>query len=302
MEETTLKLQRATTEQVRQVWVKCWGVPVITVKAAYRPPDVEGLALVTPAGELAAMVTWAVYGQEAELVTLDALEQRRGHGSRLIEAAEEALRERGVRRLFLITTNDNPEAAGLYARRGFRLIRLHLDAMDRVRAQKPSVPETGEHGIPLRDVWEMERWLMSEKNQARAQSQGSRVNVSSGSPFEPTIGFSRAVRVGDVVAVSGTAPLDEQGQTVGAGDVHAQTRRCIEVARQALEQAGADLSHVVRTRVLLSAEGMERWQEAARAHGEAFSEVRPACTFVQVAGFIDEQWLVELELDAVVPG
>ena len=127
-----------------------------------------------------------------------------------------------------------------------------------------------------------------------------RTLISSGSPFEPTIGFSRAVRVGDVVTVAGTAPLDEDGQTVSPGDVYAQTRRCIEVARLALEQAGTGLRHVVRTRVMLTAEGMERWQEAGRAHGEAFADVRPACTFVQVAGFIDPQWLVELEVDAVV--
>lgn len=138
-----LKTEQASPEQIRQVWRQRWGLPVITTRATYRPRDVEGLALVSPAGEAAALVTWAVYGQ---------------------------------------------------------------------------------------------------------------------------------------------------------------TRRCIEVARQALEQAGGDLSHVVRTRVLLSAAGMERWQDAARAHGEVFSAVRPACTFVQVAGFIDERWLVELELDAVVRG
>ncbi len=133
----------------------------------------------------------------------------------------------------------------------------------------------------------------------KQHSPAARINVSSGSPFEPTIGFSRAVRVGDVVAVSGTAPLDDQGQTVGVGDVYAQTRRCLEVAQEALAQAGAELTDVIRTRVLLTAEGMAYWREAARAHGEVFAEVRPACTFVQVAGFIDAQWLVELELDAV---
>ena len=137
------------------------------------------------------------------------------------------------------------------------------------------------------------------KQRPTTTEQRQRVCVSSGSPFEPTIGFSRAVRVGDVVAVSGTAPLDEQGQTVGLGDVYAQTRRCLEVAQQALAEAGAELSSVIRTRVLLTAEGMANWQEAARAHGELFADVRPACTFVQVAGFIDERWLVELELDAV---
>lgn len=133
-----------------------------------------------------------------------------------------------------------------------------------------------------------------------APHQGRRKRISSGSPYEPTIGFSRAVRAGAIVAVSGTAPLGEDGQTVGRGDLYAQTRRCIEISIAALEQAGGSLEHVLRTRVLLTAEGMQQWTEAARAHGEAFREVRPACTFVQVVGFIDPDWLVELELDAVV--
>lgn len=125
-----------------------------------------------------------------------------------------------------------------------------------------------------------------------------RQNIPSGSPFEDSIGFSRAVRVGSVVAVSGTAPIGADGETVGAGDLYAQTRRCIEVAGRALEKAGAGLADVVRTRILLT--GMESWKEAARAHQEAFGSVKPATTFVQVAGFIDPEWLVEIEVDAVV--
>ncbi len=124
-----------------------------------------------------------------------------------------------------------------------------------------------------------------------------RQNISSGSPFEQVIGFSRAVRVDRQVVVSGTAPIGADGKTVGGG-VHGQTRRCIEIARRALEQAGASLADVVRTRVMLRQ--MDDWRDAARAHGEVFGDIRPACTFVQVVAFIDPDWLVELEVDAVV--
>ena len=123
--------------------------------------------------------------------------------------------------------------------------------------------------------------------------------ISSGSPFEPQVGFSRAVRVGPVIAVSGTAPLGDDGTTVHAGDVYAQTKRCLELMLRAIEQAGGAAEHVIRTRILLV--DITRWQEAARAHGEVFAAIRPASTFVQVSRFIDEQWLVETEADCYVP-
>ena len=122
--------------------------------------------------------------------------------------------------------------------------------------------------------------------------------VSSGSPFEGTIGFSRAVRSGAWIAVSGTAPLDAEGNTVHPGDVYGQTRRCLEIMRESIEAAGGSPGDVVRTRVMLT--DIRRWKEAARAHGEFFAEIRPAVTFVQVAGFIDPAWLVETEADCVV--
>ncbi|QES52063.1 hypothetical protein DEJ50_01105 [Streptomyces venezuelae] len=122
--------------------------------------------------------------------------------------------------------------------------------------------------------------------------------VSSGSPLEPHIGFSRAVRKGKHVAVAGTAPIGVDGTTVGHGDVYAQTVRCLDIAEAALEEAGASLEDVVRTRIMLT--DVTRWKEAARAHGERFASVRPACTFVEVARFIDADWLVELELDAIL--
>lgn len=122
--------------------------------------------------------------------------------------------------------------------------------------------------------------------------------VSTGSPFEKSIGFSRAVRVGSWIAVSGTAPLDGGGKTAHVGDVYAQTRCCIQIMARAIEQAGGSIGDVVRTRIMLT--DIRRWQEAARAHGEVFGEIRPASTFVQVAGFIDPLWLVEVEADCVV--
>jgi len=121
--------------------------------------------------------------------------------------------------------------------------------------------------------------------------------ISSGSPFEPQIGFSRAVRVGPFVAVSGTAPIAPGGGIASPGDLYGQTRRCLEIIRESIGKAGLGLDSVIRTRVMLT--DMSRWQEAARAHGEVFGAVRPASTFVEVKGLIDKGWLVEIEADCV---
>jgi enamine deaminase RidA (YjgF/YER057c/UK114 family) len=126
-----------------------------------------------------------------------------------------------------------------------------------------------------------------------------RQSVSSGSPYEPVIGISRAVRIGQTIAVSGTAPIGPDGKSVGAGDPAAQARRCFEIARQALEKLGASLDDVIRTRVFLTR--IEDWKAVAEVHGECFRGVRPASTFVQVARFVDPEWLVEIEVDAVAP-
>ncbi len=122
--------------------------------------------------------------------------------------------------------------------------------------------------------------------------------ISSGSPYEPKVGISRAVRVGSIVAVSGTAPLGPDGHTVGKGDPAAQARRCLEIIKEALERAGTSLDHVVRTRTLLTR--IDDWQAVAAVHGEFFGAIRPANTFMQVSRFIDPDWLVEFEVDAVV--
>jgi enamine deaminase RidA (YjgF/YER057c/UK114 family) len=122
--------------------------------------------------------------------------------------------------------------------------------------------------------------------------------ISSGSPYEPIVGMSRAVRAGAVIAVSGTAPIGPDRRTVGVGDPAAQARRCLEIIAAALESAGASLRHVVRTRTLLTR--IEDWQAVAAVHGEFFRDIRPANTVMQVSGFIDPEWLVEFEADAVV--
>lgn len=121
--------------------------------------------------------------------------------------------------------------------------------------------------------------------------------IASGSPLEPRIGFSRAVRIGSHIAVAGTAPIAPGGGTSAPGDVYAQTRRCLEIVGQALAEAGASYADVLRTRIMLT--DIATWEEAARAHGEVFADVRPACTFVEVSRFIDPDWLVEVEADAV---
>jgi enamine deaminase RidA (YjgF/YER057c/UK114 family) len=126
----------------------------------------------------------------------------------------------------------------------------------------------------------------------------TRKNISSGSPFEGLIGFSRAVRVGNIIAVSGTAAIAADGSTAHPGDVYGQTRTCLDIMRQAIEEAGGQLENVVRTRIMLK--DVSRWEEAARAHGEFFAEIGPACTFVEVKGFVRDDWLVETEADCVI--
>lgn len=124
--------------------------------------------------------------------------------------------------------------------------------------------------------------------------------ISTGSPFEPRVGMSRAVRVGGWVSVSGTAPLGPDGRTVGPGDAGVQARRCLEIIERALVTAGVALTDVVRTRILLTR--IEDWEAVTRVHGEVFGAIRPANTVMQVTRFIDPSWLVEIEADALAPG
>jgi enamine deaminase RidA (YjgF/YER057c/UK114 family) len=124
-----------------------------------------------------------------------------------------------------------------------------------------------------------------------------RKRVASGSPYEPVIGFSRAIVAGHHVSVAATAPIMSDGGEPPA-DAHGQARRCLEIIVAALAEAGASAADVVRTRCYLVA--AEDWQEVGRAHGEVFGDVRPANAMIVVTGFVDPRWRVEIEADAVL--
>jgi enamine deaminase RidA (YjgF/YER057c/UK114 family) len=124
-----------------------------------------------------------------------------------------------------------------------------------------------------------------------------RKNVSSASPYEPIVGFSRAVRIGNVIAVGGTGPIGLDGKTV-PGDVAAQARRCFEISLLALEQLGASPGDIIRTRMMLTR--LEDWETVAEVHGQFFRDIRPASTIVQVTSLVDPAWFIETEVDAVV--
>lgn len=124
-----------------------------------------------------------------------------------------------------------------------------------------------------------------------------RENISSGSPWEGKIGYSRAVKIGNVVEISGTTASSDNG-IVGKNDLYAQTKFILEKVSGVLKEAGADMQHVIRTRMFLT--NISQWEEAARAHGEFFKDIKPVTTMVEVSNLIDVDMLIEIEVSAII--
>lgn len=155
-----MDLEPATEDTIAEDWGEfSGGPPIFGVLHEYSPSDVEGLVSRDENGAKTGLVTWWSDGETAEVVSLHATPQGCGTGARLMDAAESELKGSGVTRVVLATTNDNVRALSFYQRRGYRLVGVRLDEMARIRQTKPDVPRVGQDGVPLRDMWELEKEL-----------------------------------------------------------------------------------------------------------------------------------------------
>jgi GNAT superfamily N-acetyltransferase len=152
-------LEPIDQEFIRRHWEQHWGLPIVSTRQTYMPEDVHGLVWRDEWAEVQGLITWHIEGDWAEIVTVDAFQHGRHIGGRLLDGGEAELGRRGVHRATIVTTNDNLRALVFYLRRGYRLVKIALDDMDRVRSLKPQVPSEGQDGIPLRDMLELEKGL-----------------------------------------------------------------------------------------------------------------------------------------------
>lgn len=154
MESLGWDLVRPDVELVERVWKERWGLPLCTVGRTFMPKDVEGRALLK-GDRMLGLITWVLTGTEAEIVTLDSFVEERGVGTRLVTAAEEAVRSAGGKRLNVFTSNDNIHSLAFFLHRGFRLEKVHKDVVPELRKIKPVIPEIGRSGIPILDLWQV---------------------------------------------------------------------------------------------------------------------------------------------------
>jgi GNAT superfamily N-acetyltransferase len=151
------RLEAPGKDVIRSMAEEKWHPPIVTTIRDYMPEDVEGMVWRDEQDEVQGLITWHIDGERAEVVTLDAFQQGQHIGGRLLDGAEAEFRKCGVRKVSITTTNDNLRAIAFYVRRGYRIVKIELDGMDRVRARKPSVPMIAIDNIPLRDMFELEK-------------------------------------------------------------------------------------------------------------------------------------------------